>query len=63
MHEGGVMVEAERRFEIEEALLRMDCNIKAEYLTNEDKRKILSFIAKSSHRFYLEVAEKINSKP
>lgn len=35
--------------------------IKIECSTQEEMRKTLSFIAQSSHRFYLEAADKINS--
>ena len=35
--------------------------LKTECSTQEEMRKTLSFIAQSSHRFYLEVADKINS--
>lgn len=42
--------------------MEMEIRIKAECLTDENICKTLSFIAQSSHRFYLEVAEKINNK-
>lgn len=42
--------------------IEMEIRIKAECLTGENIRKTLSFIAQSSHRFYLEVAEKISNK-
>ena len=39
----------------------VEIKIKAECPTQDDVRKALSFMAQSSHRFYLEAAEKINS--
>lgn len=39
----------------------VEIKIKAECPTYESMRKTLSFIAQSSHKFYLEAAEKINS--
>ena len=37
----------------------VEIKIKAECPTQDDVRKALSFMAQSSHRFYLEAAEKI----
>ena len=39
----------------------VEIKIKAECPTQDDARKALSFMAQSSHRFYLETAEKIKS--
>ena len=39
----------------------VEIKIKAECPTQDDVRKALSFMAQSSHRFYLEAADKINS--
>lgn len=39
----------------------VEITMKAECPTQDDARKALSFMAQSSHRFYLETAEKINS--
>ena len=41
--------------------IEVELNIKAKCLTQDDARKALSFMAQSSHRFYLETAEKINN--
>lgn len=41
--------------------VEIEFKIRAECSTYEDMQKALSFIAKSSHNFYLEVARKINS--
>lgn len=41
--------------------VELEIRIKAECPTDESMRKTLSFIAQSSHKFYLEVAEKISS--
>lgn len=38
----------------------VEITMKAECPTQDDARKALSFMAQSSHRFYLEAAEKIN---
>ena len=35
--------------------------IKTECFTHEEMKKILSFIAKSTYKFYIETADKINS--
>lgn len=40
----------------------IEFKLKAECSAYEEMRNILSFVAQSSHKFYLEVAEKINSK-
>lgn len=40
----------------------VEFRVKAECSTKEEMRKALSFIAQSSHQFYLETAETINSK-
>ena len=55
-------MEYKEKYEMEDKSVEITLEIKAEYLADADKRKILSFIAKSAHRFYLEAAEKINSK-
>lgn len=41
--------------------LEVRIELKTECSTQEEMRETLSFIAQSSHRFYLEVADKINS--
>lgn len=55
-------MEYRKEFETEDKLVKITLEIKAEHLTDDEKRKILGFIAQSSHRFYLETAEEINSK-
>lgn len=40
---------------------KTEIEIKTECLNQEEKEKTLSFIAQSSHRFYLQVADKINN--
>ncbi len=40
----------------------VEMKIKTECTNREEMRNTLSFISQSSHRFYLDVAEKINNK-
>lgn len=40
----------------------VEIKMKTECLTEEDMRRSLGFMAQSSHRFYLEMAEKIKSR-
>ena len=54
-------MEYRKEFETEDKSVKITLEIKAEHLTDDEKRKILGFIAQSSHRFYLEAAEKINN--
>lgn len=52
-------MEYRKEFETEDKSVKITLEIKAEHLTDDEKRKILGFIAQSSHRFYLETAEKM----
>lgn len=40
----------------------VELKVKTECSTQDEMKEALSFIAQSSHQFYLEVAEKINSR-
>lgn len=39
-----------------------EIKIKTECATEEDMRQVLSFIARSSHNFYLQAADKIKAE-
>lgn len=41
----------------------LEMTIKADCITSEDMRETISFIAQSSQKFYLHMAEKINNMP
>ena len=41
----------------------LEMTIKADCITSEDMRETISFIAQSSQKFYLHMAEKINTMP
>ena len=41
----------------------LEMTIKADCITSEDMRETISFIAQSSQKFYLPMAEKINNMP
>lgn len=41
----------------------LEMTIKADCITSEEMRETISFIAQSSQKFYLHMAEKINSMP
>ncbi len=41
----------------------LEMTIKADCITSEDMRETISFIAQSSQKFYMHMAEKINNMP
>lgn len=40
----------------------LEMTIKADCITSEEMRETISFIAQSSHKFYLHMAEKIKNQ-
>lgn len=39
----------------------VEIKVKTECVTSDEMKQTLSFIAQSAHKFYLEIAEKINN--
>lgn len=55
------MLEYESKFVCPDTKTEIEIKIKTECLNQEEKEKTLSFIAQSSHGFYLQIADKINN--
>ena len=55
------MIEYGNSYKNENGTIEIELKIKTECSTKEEIRDTLSFYAQKSRRFYLEIAEKINS--
>lgn len=55
------MLEYENKFQLPDTNTEIEIKIKTECLTQEEKEKTLSFMAQSSHKFYLNLANIINN--